>query len=264
MKRFCVIEKFFSFSYKIKILKPIISLRKTSVRISTPKANFPARNIAHCHSLSGDAGQRTCCSEVWSQGFFCCRWFKVSFSFCRTRRGRKGFAPWHPATTAVHRELYLVNSKKHKAQYHDKHPPSGKRILSALCFPSHLLKKTLSYNWVWINTVNRRSLGCCTVLLRRVGNKSKRCHRTRVKHSHSLLSSFWLVLTVYDVTKRETFTKLENWLNELETYTTRNDLVKMLVGNKIDRVSAANASLSPTIQALVVAVSSWHFLECGP
>ncbi|XP_040026672.1 ras-related protein Rab-18-B [Gasterosteus aculeatus] len=43
------------------------------------------------------------------------------------------------------------------------------------------------------------------------------------------------VILVYDVTKRETFTKLENWLNELETYTTRNDLVKMLVGNKIDR-----------------------------
>ncbi|KAK9538837.1 hypothetical protein VZT92_003985 [Zoarces viviparus] len=43
------------------------------------------------------------------------------------------------------------------------------------------------------------------------------------------------VILVYDVTKRETFTKLENWLNELETYTTRNDIVKMLVGNKIDR-----------------------------
>uniref|UniRef100_A0A4W6BVA4 RAB18B, member RAS oncogene family n=1 Tax=Lates calcarifer TaxID=8187 RepID=A0A4W6BVA4_LATCA len=40
---------------------------------------------------------------------------------------------------------------------------------------------------------------------------------------------------VYDVTKRDTFTKLENWLNELETYTTRNDIVKMLVGNKIDK-----------------------------
>uniref|UniRef100_A0A8D0A5D7 RAB18B, member RAS oncogene family n=1 Tax=Sander lucioperca TaxID=283035 RepID=A0A8D0A5D7_SANLU len=40
---------------------------------------------------------------------------------------------------------------------------------------------------------------------------------------------------VYDVTKRETFTKLDNWLNELETYTTRNDIVKMLVGNKIDQ-----------------------------
>lgn len=46
-------------------------------------------------------------------------------------------------------------------------------------------------------------------------------------------------LTVYDVTKRDTFTKLENWLNELETYTTRNDIVKMLVGNKIDKVSDA-------------------------
>lgn len=42
---------------------------------------------------------------------------------------------------------------------------------------------------------------------------------------------------MYDVTKRDTFTKLENWLNELETYTTRNDIVKMLVGNKIDKVS---------------------------
>uniref|UniRef100_A0A665UVB4 Ras-related protein Rab-18-like n=1 Tax=Echeneis naucrates TaxID=173247 RepID=A0A665UVB4_ECHNA len=40
---------------------------------------------------------------------------------------------------------------------------------------------------------------------------------------------------VYDVTKRDTFTKLDNWLNELETYTTRNDIVKMLVGNKIDK-----------------------------
>uniref|UniRef100_A0A8C6P8D7 small monomeric GTPase n=1 Tax=Nothobranchius furzeri TaxID=105023 RepID=A0A8C6P8D7_NOTFU len=45
------------------------------------------------------------------------------------------------------------------------------------------------------------------------------------------------VILVYDVARRETFTKLDNWLNELETYCTRNDLVKMLVGNKIDKVS---------------------------
>uniref|UniRef100_A0A668S609 small monomeric GTPase n=1 Tax=Oreochromis aureus TaxID=47969 RepID=A0A668S609_OREAU len=45
------------------------------------------------------------------------------------------------------------------------------------------------------------------------------------------------VILVYDVTRRETFTKLDNWLSELETYCTRNDLVKMLVGNKIDKVS---------------------------
>lgn len=51
--------------------------------------------------------------------------------------------------------------------------------------------------------------------------------------------------TVYDVTKRDTFVKLENWLNELETYTTRMDLVKMLVGNKIDKVRAAALARSP-------------------
>uniref|UniRef100_A0A8C2IVL7 small monomeric GTPase n=1 Tax=Cyprinus carpio TaxID=7962 RepID=A0A8C2IVL7_CYPCA len=44
------------------------------------------------------------------------------------------------------------------------------------------------------------------------------------------------VILVYDVSKWDTFTRLENWLNELETYCTRNDLVKMLVGNKIDKV----------------------------
>uniref|UniRef100_A0A8D2ZN25 RAB18A, member RAS oncogene family n=1 Tax=Scophthalmus maximus TaxID=52904 RepID=A0A8D2ZN25_SCOMX len=46
------------------------------------------------------------------------------------------------------------------------------------------------------------------------------------------------VILVYDVTRRETFAKLDNWLNELETYCTRNDLVKMLVGNKIDKRQA--------------------------
>ncbi|KAG5841978.1 ras-related protein Rab-18-B-like [Anguilla rostrata] len=43
------------------------------------------------------------------------------------------------------------------------------------------------------------------------------------------------VILVYDVTKRDTFSKLGNWLNELETYCTKNEMVKMLVGNKIDK-----------------------------
>ncbi|CAG0886774.1 unnamed protein product, partial [Darwinula stevensoni] len=38
-----------------------------------------------------------------------------------------------------------------------------------------------------------------------------------------------------DVTSRNTFSRLEAWLNELETYSTRTDVVKMLVGNKIDK-----------------------------
>lgn len=47
---------------------------------------------------------------------------------------------------------------------------------------------------------------------------------------------------MYDVTKRDSFTKLENWLSELETYCTRNDLVKMLIGNKIDKVCTRYAT----------------------
>ena len=35
----------------------------------------------------------------------------------------------------------------------------------------------------------------------------------------------------------ESFEGLEVWLNELDTYATKKDLIKMLVGNKIDKVS---------------------------
>ena len=43
---------------------------------------------------------------------------------------------------------------------------------------------------------------------------------------------------VYDVTRRETFTNLSDiWAKEVELYSTNQDCVKMLVGNKVDRVS---------------------------
>ncbi|XP_070000082.1 ras-related protein Rab-18-like [Penaeus vannamei] len=43
------------------------------------------------------------------------------------------------------------------------------------------------------------------------------------------------VILVYDVTNRNSFTKLDMWLNELDTYSTKTEIVKMLVGNKIDK-----------------------------
>lgn len=46
-------------------------------------------------------------------------------------------------------------------------------------------------------------------------------------------------ILVYDVTKKETFQKLESWLNELEIYGTRNNMAKMIVGNKIDSADRA-------------------------
>ena len=45
------------------------------------------------------------------------------------------------------------------------------------------------------------------------------------------------LFVVYDVTQRDTFASLEMWLTELDTYATKKDLVKMLVGNKIDKVN---------------------------
>ncbi|XP_020722809.1 ras-related protein Rab-18-like isoform X1 [Bombus affinis] len=41
-------------------------------------------------------------------------------------------------------------------------------------------------------------------------------------------------ILVYDVTDRVTFMKLETWLNELNTYCNKTDIIKMVVGNKID------------------------------
>ncbi|KAK8556626.1 hypothetical protein V6N13_064647 [Hibiscus sabdariffa] len=44
------------------------------------------------------------------------------------------------------------------------------------------------------------------------------------------------VIMVYDVTRRETFTSLsEVWTKEVELYSTNQDCIKMLVGNKVDK-----------------------------
>lgn len=43
------------------------------------------------------------------------------------------------------------------------------------------------------------------------------------------------VILVYDVSNRSSFDRLEAWLSELETFSTKHDIVKMLVGNKVDQ-----------------------------
>ena len=46
---------------------------------------------------------------------------------------------------------------------------------------------------------------------------------------------------VYDVTRRETFTNLsEIWAKEIDLYSTNQDCIKMLVGNKVDKVCFKN------------------------
>lgn len=42
---------------------------------------------------------------------------------------------------------------------------------------------------------------------------------------------------MYDVTRRETFTNLSDiWAKEIDLYSTNQDCIKMLVGNKVDKV----------------------------
>ncbi|NWR24877.1 RB18B protein, partial [Emberiza fucata] len=43
------------------------------------------------------------------------------------------------------------------------------------------------------------------------------------------------LFSVYDVTRKATFTGLGRWLDELEMFTTSSSTVKMLVGNKTDK-----------------------------
>jgi Ras-related protein Rab-18 len=43
------------------------------------------------------------------------------------------------------------------------------------------------------------------------------------------------VILVYDVSNASTFEHLKLWLNELETYASASDVIKMIVGNKVDK-----------------------------
>nr|CAD7263166.1 unnamed protein product [Timema shepardi] len=55
-------------------------------------------------------------------------------------------------------------------------------------------------------------------------------------------------ILVYDVTRKSTFVKLETWLDELNTYSTKSNIVKMVVGNKIDKQEDRQVSREEGIQ----------------
>merc|ERR1712087_675512 len=42
------------------------------------------------------------------------------------------------------------------------------------------------------------------------------------------------VVMVYDITRKDTFENIREWLKEVDIFTTKNDVIKVLVGNKID------------------------------
>ncbi|CAO2824138.1 unnamed protein product [Amaranthus hypochondriacus] len=70
------------------------------------------------------------------------------------------------------------------------------------------------------------------------------------------------IILVYDVTRRETFTNLSDvWAKEVELYSTNQDCVRMLVGNKVDKDSE-RAVTREEGSALAQQLGSL-FLECS-
>jgi Ras-related protein Rab-18 len=70
------------------------------------------------------------------------------------------------------------------------------------------------------------------------------------------------IILVYDVTRRETFTNLVDvWGKEIELYSTNQECVRMLVGNKVDRESERGVSREEGI-ALAKELNCM-FLECS-
>ncbi|KAI9492138.1 P-loop containing nucleoside triphosphate hydrolase protein [Zychaea mexicana] len=69
------------------------------------------------------------------------------------------------------------------------------------------------------------------------------------------------VILVYDVCNRETFDALKTWMNEVNTYCSSQDVVKMIVGNKVDKDGSRvvsykeGAELARKLQTL--------FIECS-
>lgn len=70
------------------------------------------------------------------------------------------------------------------------------------------------------------------------------------------------IILVYDVTKRETFMNLsEIWAKDVELYSTNQDCVKMLVGNKVDKDSERFVSTEEG--AALAKELGCLFLECS-
>ncbi|KAF9928282.1 Ras- protein Rab-18 [Linnemannia zychae] len=70
------------------------------------------------------------------------------------------------------------------------------------------------------------------------------------------------VILVYDVTNRDSFNDLQTWFNELDTYCSSKEVVRMIVGNKVDKESSREVSkqegqeLARKLQTLFVECSA--------
>ncbi|CAG8572765.1 16035_t:CDS:2, partial [Acaulospora morrowiae] len=69
------------------------------------------------------------------------------------------------------------------------------------------------------------------------------------------------VILVYDVSNRETFNELGNWFNELNTYCSNKNVVKMIVGNKVDKENSRVVSRKEA--EIYAQANGTLFVECS-
>ncbi|KAG0236329.1 Ras- protein Rab-18 [Actinomortierella wolfii] len=69
------------------------------------------------------------------------------------------------------------------------------------------------------------------------------------------------VILVYDVSNRDSFDQLQTWFNELNTYCSSKEVVKMIVGNKVDRESARMVSKQEGLE--MARKLETLFIECS-
>jgi len=83
----------------------------------------------------------------------------------------------------------------------------------------------------------------------------------------SMTSSYYRgahgIFLVYDVTNRESFDHVRKWLNEIDMYSTSSDVVKMMIGNKID-LGAELRRVTKEEAEQFAKENQLQFQECSP
>lgn len=76
---------------------------------------------------------------------------------------------------------------------------------------------------------------------------------------------FWswcvCVCPVYDITSRESFENIQHWLKEISIYSTNDDCVTLLIGNKID--DAGNRTVSKKEGSIFARENNMLFIEAS-
>ncbi|KAF8403148.1 hypothetical protein HHK36_011245 [Tetracentron sinense] len=122
------------------------------------------------------------------------------------------------------------------------------------------------FSWVFRDRVLSKSSLTSAIGRNEGSGRFKKNIEAGQERFRTLTSSYYRgaqgIILVYDVTRRETFTNLSDvWAKEVELYSTNQDCIKMLVGNKVDRDS--ERAVTREEGAALAKDCGCLFLECS-